>query len=325
MYKRLDMDCKTMNKPFVSVIIPNYCHARYLDERLTSVLNQTYPHFEIIILDDCSPDNGASKAVIEKYRKNPHVSHIVYNEVNSGSPFKQWHKGFDLAKGDYIWIAESDDSCDCHFLEVLTKIMTGNSQCTLALCRSVTIDSEGYKTGVHYTQKEKDKAINMDGRSFISKEMQYANLVCNASSALFRKDVLSEIKQDYTDYKACGDWLFWIYIMEHGDVSYTPLMLNYYRMHDTNTTEKCIANGISDHELFLITKYLYDQGYISKRNLMRVKAAHYDFRKFRHPFDNKNTVLLSEKEWGYSSLTWLIVKYDHLLDKIIKMMKRLII
>jgi len=110
-----------MNKPFVSVIIPNYCHSRYLDERLTSVLNQTYPYFEIIILDDCSPDNGASKAVIEKYRENPHVSHIIYNEVNSGSPFKQWQKGFDLAKGDYIWIAESDDSCDCRLLEVLTK------------------------------------------------------------------------------------------------------------------------------------------------------------------------------------------------------------
>lgn len=89
-----------MNNPLVSVIIPNYCHARYLDERITSVLNQTYENFEVIILDDCSPDDGASKAVIEKYSDNSHISHIVFNEQNSGSTFKQWNKGFQLSKGN---------------------------------------------------------------------------------------------------------------------------------------------------------------------------------------------------------------------------------
>lgn len=318
------MGCETMNKPFVSVIIPNYCHAKYLDERLTSVLNQTYPYFEIIILDDCSPDNGASKAVIEKYRENPLVSHIVYNEVNSGSPFKQWQKGFSLAKGDYIWIAESDDSCDCRFLEVLTKPLMDNSQCVLSFCRSATIDSEGNKTGIYNSQKEKDTDMNMDGKSFISKEMKKC-FVCNASSAIFRKDVLGEIKQDYIDYKACGDWLFWIYIMEHGDVSYTPLLLNYFRFHDANTTQKCIANGINDHESFLVANYLYRQRHISKKEFLKMKIRHYAFRKYVSPFENKDAELTFKKEWGFSSLTWLIVKYDHLLDKIIKMANRLII
>ena len=313
-----------MNKPFVSVIIPNYCHSRYLDERLTSVLNQTYPYFEIIILDDCSPDDGASRAVIEKYRDNPRVSHIVYNEVNSGSPFRQWQKGFSLAKGDYIWIAESDDNCDCRLLEVLTKPLMDNSRCVLSFCRSTTIDSEGNKTGIYNSQKDKDAAININGRSFISKEMKTC-FVCNASSAIFRKDVLSEIKQDYIDYKACGDWLFWIYIMEHGDVSYTPLLLNYYRLHNTNTTQKCIANGINDHESFLVANYLYRQRYISKKEFLGMKIRHYAFRKYTCPFENKDAELAFKKEWGFTAFTWLIVKYDHLLDKIIKMANRLII
>ena len=108
-----------MDYPFVSVIIPNYNHAAYLDERIQSVLKQTYQNFELIILDDCSPDNGASRDVIEKYRDNPHVCHIIYNEANSGFTFKQWHKGMELEKGELIRIAESDDACEKTLLDTL--------------------------------------------------------------------------------------------------------------------------------------------------------------------------------------------------------------
>ena len=126
-----------MHNPLVSVIIPNYCHARYLDQRIQSVLNQTYRNFEVIILDDCSPDDGASRAVIEKYRDNPHVSHIVYNTENSGSPFRQWNKGFGLAKGELIWIAESDDYADERFLEILVPCILLHNNISVAFCRSV--------------------------------------------------------------------------------------------------------------------------------------------------------------------------------------------
>lgn len=78
--------------PLVSVLIPNYNHSIFLEERIQSVLNQKYQNFEVIILDDCSTDN--SKNVIDKYKHNPKISHIIYNEINSGSTFKQWNKGF---------------------------------------------------------------------------------------------------------------------------------------------------------------------------------------------------------------------------------------
>lgn len=83
------------NHPLVSVIVPNYNHARFLEERMESVLGQTYQNIEVIILDDCSTDN--SREVIEKYRNNPKVAKIVYNDANSGSPFRQWKKGMELA------------------------------------------------------------------------------------------------------------------------------------------------------------------------------------------------------------------------------------
>ena len=69
-----------MNNLLVSVIIPNFNHARYLDERIQSVLKQTYQNFEVIILDDKSTDN--SLEVINKYKDNPHIAKIVVNEKN---------------------------------------------------------------------------------------------------------------------------------------------------------------------------------------------------------------------------------------------------
>ena len=82
--------------PKVSVIVPNYNHAPYLKRRIDSILNQTYQDFELILLDDCSTDNSAE--VLNEYASNPKVSHVVINEINSGSTFKQWDKGFALAK-----------------------------------------------------------------------------------------------------------------------------------------------------------------------------------------------------------------------------------
>ncbi|WP_179319489.1 glycosyltransferase family 2 protein [Winogradskyella helgolandensis] len=99
----------------VSVILPNYNHEAFLQERLDSIFNQTYQNYEVIILDDCSTDN--SLKILDRYKYHTKVSHFIVNTTNSGSPFKQWKKGLDLAQGDYIWIAESDDFCDFNFLE----------------------------------------------------------------------------------------------------------------------------------------------------------------------------------------------------------------
>ena len=123
--------------PLVSVIVPNYNHARYLEQRLDSVFEQTYQNFEVIILDDCSTDD--SMEVINRYKDNPHLSQIVVNEQNTGSPFKQWDKGIHLAKGDLIWIAESDDYNELTFLEELISEWNKHKNVVLAfsnLCES---------------------------------------------------------------------------------------------------------------------------------------------------------------------------------------------
>ena len=180
-----------MNNPLVSVIIPNYCHAQYLDQRIQSVLNQTYQNFEVIILDDCSPDDGESKAVIEKYRDNTHVSKIVYNEVNSGSTFKQWEKGFKFSKGELVWIAESDDKCEPDLLEKLVDGFQKYDNVVVSYCSSKIIDGEGKDKKVPLVGNVSKEFYN--GKQFISQEMSWCNSIPNASAVVFRKEAALQI------------------------------------------------------------------------------------------------------------------------------------
>lgn len=247
--------------PFVSVIIPNYCHARYLDQRIQSVLNQTYQNFEVIILDDCSPDNGASRAVIEKYRSNPHVSHIVYNEKNSGSTFIQWEKGFNLACGEYIWIAESDDFCTNDHLQTLVKEVEVNKNISVAFCQSQYVDANGDLIAPIYPQDKKvEKFI---GLQFIRKHMLYGNAIWNASSAIFKRSNALSIDHQYMGFVSAGDRLFWIEMAEKGDVIFSHSPQNFFRQHDNKVTPIKQLKGITSREDYKIVRYIEKKGFVS--------------------------------------------------------------
>ena len=127
--------------PKVSIIVPNYKYARFLDMRMESVLSQTYQDFELILLDDASSDD--SKIVLEKYKDNPHVTALVINEKNTGNPFMQWRKGIEMARGEYIWIAESDDCADKTLLERAVEQLDKNKNAVLCFFGSHLIDQNG--------------------------------------------------------------------------------------------------------------------------------------------------------------------------------------
>lgn len=174
------------SNPLVSVIVPNYNHARFLDERMETILGQTYQNFEVIILDDKSTDE--SKEVIERYRGNAKVSAIVYNEENSGSPFKQWYKGFQLCKGEIVWIAESDDSCEPTFLESLVPCFA-DEHVAFAFCRTTKVDEADKPFEV--CQPDMHGSYVMEGHDFIARHLYRICSVVNASSALIRKRMVS--------------------------------------------------------------------------------------------------------------------------------------
>ena len=226
-------------KPLVSVIIPNYNHAPYLKERIDSVLNQTYQDFELIIFDDCSTDN--SKEIIEPYRNHPKVSSIVYNEINSGSTFKQWQKGLKLAQGEYIWIAESDDYCTNVFLQNAVDSLEQNTNAAIFFCQSSIVNETSNIVGSlndwtkQITNYNWHQSFKENGKTFIKNCLLNRNVIANASAVLFRKVVGLDNIDKITDYKKCGDWLFWGLVLTKYDVVYDANEENFFRSH-ANTT-----------------------------------------------------------------------------------------
>ena len=286
-----------MTNPLVSVIIPNYCHACYLDKRIQSVLNQTYQHFEVIILDDCSPDDGASRAVIEKYRENPHISNIVYNDVNSGSPYKQWAKGADLAKGELLWIAESDDYAPQFEKE---------EKVSVAFCRSILFNDKGIigPAGRKYIQEG-----IIDGKQFIHDYMHSGTGIVNASSAIFTKDAYMNISRDYASLKGAGDRLFWILLAEKGDVVFVEKPYNYFRTHSNNTTKKCNNSGVNQREDKLIFDYICKKGYISKEEKAGLVREYVRIHIFEMITDKKLKRELY-KVWGFNKYQQMLLRVN---------------
>ena len=222
--------------PTVSVIIPNYNHAPYLKERIDSVLNQTYQDFEVIILDDCSPDNSVE--VIEQYRSNPHVSHILINEQNTRNTFIQWERGISMAKGRYIWIAESDDVAEPQLLETLIGQLEQHPDASVAFCHSRLIDADGALLSEQNTKNPAQPGqITIDDSSTFLRHLLIFNYIYNASMAVFRRDVYDRANPDYKQFRYCGDWHFWASVCAAGRVIEVYDMLSRFRQHQRKVTE----------------------------------------------------------------------------------------
>jgi glycosyltransferase involved in cell wall biosynthesis len=235
-------------QPLVTVIVPNYNHSNYLEKRINSILNQTYSNFELILLDDKSIDN--SLEILSNFQNHSKVSHCVFNQKNSGNTFQQWETGIKLAKGEYIWIAESDDFCTDDFLEQMVPIIQKDKEIVLAYCQSNRVNSQNQITGNWITHTDnlceivfKSNFI-MDGNIFIQDFLIYKNVIPNASAVLLRKENIDLKKQIFTnsDFKYCGDWMFYFMLISNKKVAFNKNSLNSFRYHEKSVIATALEN-----------------------------------------------------------------------------------
>ncbi len=229
----------------VSAVVPNYNYGRYLTDRLNSIVFQSYPLYEIIVLDDASSDDSVE--IIDEYIAHTEFKDIrkKVNDKNSGSVFRQWSVGIDEAMGDFIWMAEADDLSEPLFLE---NIMKGfdTQEVVISYCQSKTIDQNGeritddyldYLTDIDDEKWKTDYIVS--GKKEIADVMVIKNSIPNVSSVVFKKISFDpDLFQKMATFSVAGDWYFYIWMLGRGDIAYTSKNLNIHRLNTLGVTRK---------------------------------------------------------------------------------------
>ena len=283
--------------PQVSIIIPNFNHAQYLKQRIDTVLNQSFQDFELIILDDRSTDS--SREIIEEYRSHPKIAQIVYNELNGGSPFKQWEKGLSLAKGEFVWIAESDDYADVSFLEILMPLIKKNQNAGIVFCKSHWVNTEG----------RKGKDLSIYHRSFhktgifeIHDVLTRHCSIQNVSSCIIRKKLALASIGGLKKYKSCGDWIFYTRVLQTSDLIFEESVLNYFRWYHTNISDSAQKEGL------WITEGV---DVLNNIDFKKVSISSGDFLSvLNHWIKKINTLDYSKQLSQYLKIIRLLLKYS---------------
>lgn len=180
-------------RPLVSIISPTYNHEKYIADCIESVLSQSYPEWEMIILNDESTDRTAEIAAT--YRDSDSRIRLV-NQENVGifRLSETYNKGVAMAKGDYLAILEGDDCWAPNKLEIQVKAMQNDP--SAAVCWSMARCVNADKSVVYYTAPELDAPdagyYNNDPVGSILNIFLYRNCI-PALTILIRKEALTQV------------------------------------------------------------------------------------------------------------------------------------
>jgi glycosyltransferase involved in cell wall biosynthesis len=255
----------------ISVIVPNYNYSQYLKERLDSILNQTYKPIEIIFLDDASSDDSVE--VAEHILSGSQIESIVIKNKTNKGVFKQWLSGIEKAKGDYVWIAEADDSAsDCFLQELVTRVWQEKS--VIAYCQSKVIDENGdmvRSANYHHTDDLSPSRWKNDyseiGLREVVDNLAYRNTIPNASACIINKKALLENLSVVNEFKYCGDWILYCALLRHGNVSYSKKSMNSFRRHQQSVTRSKSNNADYLQELLNIKLFITEHFPICRKNI----------------------------------------------------------
>ncbi|MDA9127599.1 glycosyltransferase [Flavobacteriaceae bacterium] len=241
--------------PLISIVIPCYNDADFIEQAVNSALNQTYSNKEIILIDDGSDEK--TKAVLKSIE--PKIDLLLVQDNRGQSNAR--NNGIDAARGEYILVLDSDDYFEPEFCNEASRLISMNPEIKIISC--------------WFRRIQNSKVIDVfkPGGGDIVNFLQYNQA---PGSVIFRKVDWERVNgYDESMRKGFEDWDFYIrLIQEEGIAHIIPKVMFNYRMRPNSTTSK--ANKIKYdllRELYLKHKTLYCKYYDSTINhfLERIK------------------------------------------------------
>jgi glycosyltransferase involved in cell wall biosynthesis len=221
--------------PKVTFIIPCYKLARLLPECVNSILAQTYRDFEILIMDDCSPDETPQVAASFS---DPRVKYI--RNATNLRHLNNYNKGISLARGEFVWLISADDVLRRpYILERYMEVMERHPEVGYACCPALEM-SGGKETGIAaYSVVAKQDRI-FKGRQFLKKLRHWNRVI--AASGMVRKSCYDKFGAFPLDLPYAGDWYLWCLFALHYDVAYFAEPMVNYRIHELSMTTAIVNN-----------------------------------------------------------------------------------
>jgi glycosyltransferase involved in cell wall biosynthesis len=227
--------------PLVSVYITNFNYGSYLKQCVESVLKQTLPDFELIIIDDGSTDN--SKEIIEQYRELEGVT-IIYQQ-NKGLNITN-NVAMRVAKGKYLMRLDADDYLVPEALEKMSALLDVNDELGLVFPDYFYVDADGNMTGE-------------ERRHNFEKEVSLYDQPAHGACTVIRLSFLKKIG-GYNESFTCQDgYDLWLKFITHFSVSNINTPLFYYRRHGENLT--------TNEERILETRRAIKETFLNKEDL----------------------------------------------------------
>lgn len=204
-----------MQTPKVSIIVPCYNQAQFLDESLQSIIEQSYTNWECIIVNDGSPDH--TEEIAQKWEtKDPR---FIYLYKENGGVSSARDVGINAAKGLFMLTLDADDKYEATFLEKAVAILIDHPQTGIVS-----------SWGLYFTNEKQSQVFKSTAQSV--SDFLFHNGV-NMGSSLFRKECWEQVG-GYDENPANGyeDWEFYLRVCALGwRVNIIEEVLFFYRQH----------------------------------------------------------------------------------------------
>jgi len=215
--------------PKVSFVVPCYELAHFLAECVKSILAQTYTDFEILIMDDCSPDNTTEVAMSFQ---DPRIR-CMRNAKNLGH-LRNYNRGIELATGEYVWLISADDVVwDTHALARYVDLLDQHPSAGFAFCAALELREGRTKVATYSSWQGSDGLLY--GKN-VFERLVYANTIV-ACSGMVRKAIYIRHGSFPLDMPYSGDWYLWCLFAMFGDVVFVADPLVAYRIHGASMTD----------------------------------------------------------------------------------------
>ncbi|NOJ73713.1 glycosyltransferase [Paenibacillus alvei] len=242
--------------PIVSIIIPSYNHGKYIGQAIESVLNQTYKDFELIIVDDCSPDNSVD--IIKQYSDNR--IKLFVNEKNEGAVYTT-NRAIKLTSGKYIALLNSDDLWESNKLEMQVNFIESNQDIDAVFSNAKFInESQKELKKIEYFWADVFEKDNRTSAEWLRYFFFNFNCLCHPS-ILIKREIYDRTNLYDPSLRQLPDFKMWVNLLKSINIHVLPEKMVIFRVLDNgeNASADTSANRIrTRNEIFLIMKDFFN-------------------------------------------------------------------